>query len=335
MADTLRADALGCYGREGDPTPALDDLARQGVRFDRAFSQSYWTRPSMASLMTGRYVAATGVQASSQRLHEAYETLAERLADGGFTTVGVLTNTNAGPHAGLDQGFDRLRLMLSLKPEQHQRTDRLIAEVVSPVLDDLDDDDVFLYLHLMEPHGPYGPLEPPADFRLSVGGSPLPFDSNLDRPWSPQPTAAQRAALYDYDVRSMDRALGGFFARLDRRWSSPDGMPPILAFVSDHSAAEERHIAVFSLFGRRYGYAALIKAETPWITRFSKPPFRRRVTDHWPRQQLERELLLLRHSYLESQAGIRERLRRGRDESAQIIDRQALENLKALGYLHD
>ncbi len=427
LADTLRADALGCYGHGGDPTPALDALAYQGVRFERAFSQSYWTRPSMASLMTGRYVAATGVQTSSQQLPEAYETLAERLAGGGFTTVGVLTNTNAGPHAGLEQGFDRLRLMLSLKVEQQQQTDRLITEVILPVLDDLDDDDVFLYLHLMEPHGPYGPLEPPADLRLPVGGTPLPFDSHFDRPWNPQPTAAQRVALYDYDVRSVDRALGRLFAWLDRRWSSPGGEPPILAFVSDHgevlgerdqwghgfsdlypenvrvpmilrapgriapdtevegpveirhlgatlldlvglvsrpadpdsvaawrsllpllevaaepapptfaiSAAEEQGIAAFSLFGRRHGYVARIAGGTSKVAAFSDPALERRVTGHWPRPLLERELLRLRRSYLDSQARIRERLRGAQDDSAQIIDPQALENLKALGYLQD
>lgn len=235
LADTLRADALGSYGHPGDPTPALDRLARQGARFERAFSQTHWTRPSMASIMTGCYVVATGVETLDHRLPDAYETLAERLADGGFTTVGIVTNANAGPGAGLDQGFDRIRLMGSLTRQQANQTDRLIAEVVLPTLDQLDEDDVFLYLHLMEAHGPYGPPEPPdADPWLPAGGPPVPRDRILDRPWNLQPTAAQRVALYDYDVRSMDRALGEFFAHLDRRWASPEGASPIVALVSDH-----------------------------------------------------------------------------------------------------
>ncbi len=181
----------------------------------------------MASLMTGRYVAATGVQTIDQRLPGSYETLAERLAAGGFTTVAVVTNPNAGPQAGLDQGLDRIHLSFI------EQTEPLITEVVQPVIEELDDDDVFLYLHLMETHGPYGPPEAPADFQLPAGGAPIPFDPHFDRPWNPQPTAAQRVALYGYDVRSMDRALGELFAHLDRRWSV-DGAPPILAFVSDH-----------------------------------------------------------------------------------------------------
>ncbi len=425
LADTLRADALGCYGHEGDPTPSLDALARQGVRFERAFSQTYWTRPSMASIMTGRYVAATGVQAVDQRLAESYETLAERLADGGFTTVAILTNTNAGPHAGLDQGFDQILVTRHKKFRAH--TDRVIAELVLPTLGTLDDDDVFLYLHLMEAHAPYGPPEPPADFQLPAGGAPLPFDPLFDPPWNPRPTPAQRVALYHYDVRSMDRALGELFAYLDRHWRSPDGAPPIMAFVSDHgehlgerdqwghkfadllpenvqvpmiirapgqiapgtevsapveirhlgatlldlvgqaadpddsastaiwrsllplfeapagstpppfavSAAEEHEIAAFSLFGRRYGYVARISHETPQIKVFSEPGLDRRVTDHWPRPMLERGFLRLRRSYLESQARIRDRLGTGPEDSAQVLDPEAIEALKALGYIQD
>src|SRR5262245_8076687 len=36
--DTLRADRLGCYGHSRAETPILDQLAREGVRFEMAFS---------------------------------------------------------------------------------------------------------------------------------------------------------------------------------------------------------------------------------------------------------------------------------------------------------
>ncbi|MEM7351945.1 MAG: sulfatase [Acidobacteriota bacterium] len=422
LADTLRADALGSYGHEGDPTPSLDALARQGVRFDRAFAQSYWTRPSMASMMTGRYVAATGVQTGRERLPESYETLAERLADGGFTTVGIVTNPNAGPHAGLEQGFDRIR------SSSLEQTEPLIAEIVLPMLDELDDDDVFLYLHLMEAHGPYGPPEPPdIDLQSLATGSPLTPDPAFDRPWSRRPTAAQRVALYKYDVRSMDRALGKLFAHLDRRWRSPAGAPPIVAFVSDHgehlgerdqwghrwadlypenvqvpliirapgrlppqtefsdpveirhlggtlldlaglkpfaadsdpvatwrsllplleataeatpqsfavSAAEEQEMAAFSLFGPQQGYVARIVRGTPRIATFSDSGLDRRMTAYWPRLMLERSFLRLRRTYLESQGELREQLRAGLEDSDQSIDPEALESLRALGYLQE
>ncbi|MEM7356554.1 MAG: sulfatase, partial [Acidobacteriota bacterium] len=257
VADALRADALGCYGHAGDPTPTLDTLARQGALFTRAFSQGYWTRPSLASLMTGRYVAATGVQALDQRLPETYETLAERFAEGGLTTVGIVTNPNAGPPAGLGQGFDEVR------SSTYEQTAQLIAEVVLPTLDRLADDDVFLYLHLIETHGPYGPPEPPAGLELPPTGMAVPWERVFDRPWNPHPTSAQRQALYQYDVRSMDRALGDLLADLDRRWQSPAGAPPIVAFVSDHG----EHLGERDQWGHRWADLYPENVQVPLIIR--------------------------------------------------------------------
>ena len=50
VIDTLRADHLGSYGYARDTSPALDDLAAEGVRFGRQLAQSSWTKASMASL---------------------------------------------------------------------------------------------------------------------------------------------------------------------------------------------------------------------------------------------------------------------------------------------
>lgn len=38
--DTLRADHLGCYGYKRDTSPAIDSLAREGVVFEDAYSNS-------------------------------------------------------------------------------------------------------------------------------------------------------------------------------------------------------------------------------------------------------------------------------------------------------
>ena len=241
LIDTQRADWLGCYGRAGNPSPHLDRLAQQGVRFERAFSQSYWTRPSMPSIMTGCYVSGTGIQRIDQRLPGRYETLAERFGDAGFTTVSILTNANAGPAAGLEQGFGRVTLPTSMTDRQRHHTQTLIDDIVNPTVSTLDDDDLFFYLHLMEVHAPYGPHERPPELQLPAGGRRLIANPYFDRPWLIEPTADQRIALYAYDIASMDRALGRLLKDLDRRWRSPaadtgDGepRPPIVAVTSDH-----------------------------------------------------------------------------------------------------
>ena len=57
LVDTLRADHMAVYGYPRDTTPFLDAFLEQGVRFDRAASQSSWTAPSVISMFTGRDVA--------------------------------------------------------------------------------------------------------------------------------------------------------------------------------------------------------------------------------------------------------------------------------------
>src|SRR5262245_27487372 len=50
--DTVRADRLGCYGGSV-ATPALDGLARAGVRFDQATAAAPLTLPSHATILSG------------------------------------------------------------------------------------------------------------------------------------------------------------------------------------------------------------------------------------------------------------------------------------------
>ncbi|MDD2766057.1 MAG: sulfatase-like hydrolase/transferase, partial [Opitutaceae bacterium] len=60
--DTTRADRLGCYGWASAATPALDALARAGVKFDQAFSHVPITLPSHASLLTGTRPPENGIR---------------------------------------------------------------------------------------------------------------------------------------------------------------------------------------------------------------------------------------------------------------------------------
>ena len=61
LVDTLRADYLGSYGFEGDISPGLDRLASESLRFENAFSQAPWTKPSIATLFTSLYPEVHGL----------------------------------------------------------------------------------------------------------------------------------------------------------------------------------------------------------------------------------------------------------------------------------
>ena len=86
MADDLGYECLGCYGSTSYQTPALDELARTGMRFDHCYSQPLCT-PSRVQIMTGQYnfrnYKAFGILDQTQR------TFAHLLKDNGYATCVV------------------------------------------------------------------------------------------------------------------------------------------------------------------------------------------------------------------------------------------------------
>ncbi len=77
--DTLRADHLGSYGYPMNTTPFIDSIAKKGILFEKAFSQSATTLPSHASIFTGLYPAEHKVIANGYVLDDSYVTLPEIL----------------------------------------------------------------------------------------------------------------------------------------------------------------------------------------------------------------------------------------------------------------
>jgi arylsulfatase A-like enzyme len=106
VIDTLRQDHVGCYGAPRDTTPAIDALAREGVRFAQAYSTAPWTSPSVASILSGQLPTGHGLTAPLTGLAQDVETLAEMLRAEGYETAGVISNPHLKKHYFFDQGFE-------------------------------------------------------------------------------------------------------------------------------------------------------------------------------------------------------------------------------------
>ena len=104
--DALRKDHLGCYGYSRDSTSNIDRIAAGGILFQNAISQSCWTLPSHASLLTSKYPSFHGATNSYDKLSGENITLAELLREKGYTTIGFTEPGWLNPVFGLDQGFD-------------------------------------------------------------------------------------------------------------------------------------------------------------------------------------------------------------------------------------
>ena len=161
--DTLRADHLPVYGYRKGHTPAIDELARDGVVFERAYSHSPQTLPAHASLLSGRLPFETGVRDNLGFVIKGTERLLPQLLrERGYATGGIVSAYVLRKETGISQGFDFFDgEMPPGSPErlvgQVKRDGSESEAIAEHWLDSLGSSRAFLFLHLYEPHKPYTP----------------------------------------------------------------------------------------------------------------------------------------------------------------------------------
>jgi arylsulfatase A-like enzyme len=257
--DTLRADHLSCYGHAANRTPAIDALAADGVRFARAFAQASWTRPSMATILTGLYPSSHGAVHKADALPDRVDTLAELLAAGGYYATAFVDNVNIAPTFNFQQGFAEyhylapallfgasdpaaqlalysgLRLVrerfLTRRVDVHHYY-RPAEEVTAAAVRWLDapggrERPFFLFVHYMDPHDPY---------------FVHPFDGEgYARVAHPNPAPAERdryRGLYDGEIAYLDEHLGGLVRALRDRDLYDDAL---IVLTADHGEEFHEH----------------------------------------------------------------------------------------------
>ncbi|MET0552897.1 MAG: sulfatase, partial [Vicinamibacteria bacterium] len=166
--DTLRADHVGAYGHAGAQTPHLDQLAANGMRFERATTVAPLTLPAHSSLLTGTFPGWHGVRDNGGfYLGEEQTTLAEVLRDRGFRTGGFVASFVLDRRWGTSQGFDRFfdefdldRFKDSLGMDAIQRPGNEVVDRAVAWLGEDRERSFFAWVHLYDPHTPYEAPEP-------------------------------------------------------------------------------------------------------------------------------------------------------------------------------
>ena len=259
--DTLRADALGCYGYPRPTSPNTDRMAREGVLFRDVIASSSWTLPAHVSMLTGLDPDRHGVVKFSffHPLADELETLAERLWDAGYETGGLIGGGFVSNDLGFDQGCDRQWE----NPDSSGRTDTLHAVVdrAKPWLAERRGRPFFLFLHTYHVHLPFEP-PPPYDTMFDPGYDG-PYKSRLTEKDAFGLVRAKRLgprlmrharALYDGEIRDMDAAMGNLVSFL--RSTGLDQHTCVLV-TSDHGEEFGEHDG-FS-HGRAKVYEELIR----------------------------------------------------------------------------
>ena len=162
--DTTRADHLGCYGYGNARTPAIDQLAQAGVRFNRFFCNVPLTLPSHATMMTGLYPPEHGCRVNgANRLGDDITTLAERFSSHGYRTGAFVAAFVLDSKFGLDRGFrtyDDYDVPTSNDiyddniMYRYRRADR-VADAALEWLEEQSGEPFFCWVHFFDPHRPY------------------------------------------------------------------------------------------------------------------------------------------------------------------------------------
>lgn len=234
VVDTLRRDALGCYGNGRRPSPAIDAVAGQGVRFDQAISASSWTLPSVASLLTGTWPTLhgalgkrTGRQGERRTrltpIRDEVITAAEVLSKSGFRTIALTNHVFVSELVHLDRGFD----VFDNRPA-YNKSIRRADEMMSTALDYIRagvDGPNFVFLHLFDPHLNY---DPPGEYASKYTGgrtapaAPLSMKQCVDMQTKtgkgvagpPEEDIAHITAVYHGEVSFVDDQIGRLIGEL-------------------------------------------------------------------------------------------------------------------------
>jgi len=134
---------LGCYGDKQIPTPNIDALAANGIRFTQGYVAATYCSPSRAGLLTGRYPTRFGHEfnavANKTGLRLDQVTLANRLKDLGYATccVGKWHLGREEPYRPTKRGFDEFFGTLANTPFFHPTNfiDSRVSNQVQEVTD--------------------------------------------------------------------------------------------------------------------------------------------------------------------------------------------------------
>jgi arylsulfatase A-like enzyme len=87
MADDHASQAVGCYGSRVNRTPAIDRIAREGVRFDSCFCTNGICAPSRAVILTGKHSHLNGVRDNAVAFDGSQATFPKLLRAAGYETA--------------------------------------------------------------------------------------------------------------------------------------------------------------------------------------------------------------------------------------------------------
>jgi len=258
IADDMAWEDCGAYGNKAVRTPNLDRLAREGMRFDRAFVTASSCSPSRSSLLTGRYPHSTDAEQLHWPLPKAQVTFAEKLKAAGYWTAA------AGKwHLG-NEVKDRFDVVheagaggFQLQVGADGKAKKMVAEKDEsgcgqwlPTLQSRPKDKpFFLWLAALDPH---------RDYEENISPKPYTAKDVIVPPYLPDVAEVRKdLALYYDEITRLDDFVGKVLAELEQQGVAEN---TFILFISDNGRPFPRDKTTL--------YDGGIK--TPWLVRWPK-----------------------------------------------------------------
>jgi len=245
LVDTVRADVFAAWNPDNDiKTPVFDRLVSEGVAFKNAYNNENWTKPSVATLLSGLYPATHNTKKDSSALPEAVEILPQRMKKAGFATGGFVANGYVSNKFGFEKGWDFFTNYI--RESRTSDASVVFKEALEWIVANKDKPQ-FVYIQTIDPHVVYkvderfsglyfegqytGPLGSSitAQNQIDIGKGKLKV-SERDMRWL--------KALYYGEVSFHDEYLGQFVAELEKMGWLDD---TLVVLTNDHGEELREH----------------------------------------------------------------------------------------------
>jgi arylsulfatase A-like enzyme len=209
--DSTRADRMDFLGAKAGITPSLDALARQSMIFDHAYSQVPLTVASHATILSGTYPQTHSVSEFGNPLPASLPFIPQSLHSSGYRTAAFVGSIWLDPKNGFAPGFNRGFDIYDAGFHQSEPGQRRFSSVERQGTEAVTranawlargtQQPFFLWVHINDPHFPYG-------------------------------------ASYDSAVKAADVAVGKLIATLQARKLYDDAL---IVVTSDHGESLGAH----------------------------------------------------------------------------------------------
>ena len=197
LIDTVRADTFAPFSPSNKVvTPAYDALAKESTVFLNAYNQENWTKPSVATTLTGTYPSTHNTKTDGAKLPDEVELISEHLKKAGFATAGFVANGYVSEKFGFQRGWDVFKNYIRESVPSE-------AEVVyGDALEWLKahkDSPYFLYIQTIDPHVVY---------RVEREFSDQYYEGDYSGPLGSTVDAAEQIALGKGSLKASEDDLG-------------------------------------------------------------------------------------------------------------------------------